>query len=74
MHLSNLQPGERARIEISSSQTALSQRIAAFGLMAGGIVEVTRIAPLGDPIAVLCSGTEIMLRKSEADCIRVNRL
>jgi len=74
MYLSNLRPGERARIAFLDTQTAIEQRIAAFGLMCGEIVEVTRIAPMGDPMAVWCAGTEIMLRKSEAGSIRVNRL
>jgi Fe2+ transport system protein FeoA len=45
-----------------------------MGIVAGTIVEVLRIAPLGDPIKIKAMGYKLSLRKSEAASIEVTPL
>jgi Fe2+ transport system protein FeoA len=42
-----------------------------MGLVNGAVVEVKRIAPLGDPIEFLVRGYSLSLRKSEAYAVHV---
>jgi Fe2+ transport system protein FeoA len=42
-----------------------------MGATRGTLVEVERVAPLGDPIEVRIRGYRLMLRKGEAERIQV---
>jgi len=42
-----------------------------LGIGADVIVKISKVAPLGDPIAVEVDGAQIVLRKSEAERILV---
>jgi len=70
LSLSELAKGERAVIESFTDYEA-SLKLMEMGCIPGEIVEVSRIAPLGDPIAILISGYQLSLRKSEAAAIKV---
>jgi len=43
-----------------------------MGCTPGEVIEIDRIAPLGDPIAVLVSGYLLSLRKADAATIMVS--
>jgi len=45
-----------------------------MGCIPGEKIMVTRIAPLGDPIAIWVSGYQLSMRKDEAATIRVRLL
>jgi len=47
------------------------RRIADMGVTPGAVIEVERVAPLGDPIEVKIRGYRLSLRKSEAAAIEV---
>jgi len=49
----------------------LSLKLLEMGCIPGELIEVIRIAPLGDPIAVSISGYMLSLRKDEAETIRI---
>jgi len=51
---------------------AVKRRIRDMGFTTGGVVEVLRIAPLGDPIEVRVKGFNLTLRKTEAADIEVS--
>ena len=72
--LNKLKPGERARIEKLSGSGAVARRIADMGVTKGSVVEVVRVAPLGDPVDVKIKGYHLSLRKEEAAGIAVTRL
>ncbi|NCA81336.1 MAG: metal-dependent transcriptional regulator [Opitutae bacterium] len=72
--LKELKPGDKARIEKLSGAGAVARRIADMGVTKGSVVEVIRIAPLGDPIDVKIKGYHLSLRKEEAAGIAVSRL
>jgi len=69
--LLTIKRGQQARITNIRAEQAIDQRIANFGVTKDSIVRLTRIAPLGDPIAIEVDGTQIVLRKSEASAIQV---
>ena len=72
--LKDLKPGEKGRIEKLSGEGAVKRRIADMGVTKGSLVEVIRVAPLGDPIDVKIKGYHLSLRKEEAAGIAVARL
>lgn len=49
----------------------LGRRLAAYGLVKGSSVRLSKIAPLGDPRSFLVNNTEISLRASEAKQIQI---
>lgn len=50
---------------------ALTRRLAAYGLVKGASVHLSKIAPLGDPRSFLVNGTELSLRSTEARQITI---
>lgn len=64
--LSELPPGQHARIETISGDPALVQRLYEFGLLEGETVESVALAPLGDPIEIRIGHTRLSLRLREA--------
>jgi ferrous iron transport protein A len=68
--LSNLKKGQKAMIE-SFTDFEVSLKLLEMGCIPGETIEVIRIAPLGDPIAVSVSGYMLSLRKDEAGAVRV---
>ena len=71
--LSELKKGQQAVIE-SFTDYDLSLKLLEMGCIPGETVEISRIAPLGDPIAISVSGYQLSLRKSEAATVRVKRI
>ena len=71
--LSELKKGQRAIID-SFTDYDLSLTLLEMGCLPGEIVELSRIAPLGDPIAISVSGYQLSLRKAEAATIKVKVL
>ncbi len=51
--------------------TELRSRLFALGVIPGAIVEVLRVAPLGDPMQLKVGGSFISIRKLEAAIITV---
>lgn len=49
----------------------LRNKLLVMGIVAGTIVKLDRIAPLGDPITVQILGFSLSLRRNEAECVRV---
>lgn len=47
----------------------MSVKLMEMGCLPGESVQVDRVAPLGDPIAVTISGYQLSLRKKEAATI-----
>ena len=71
--LRDLRPGERGTVTGYDSDAPPS-RLLEMGLLPGAVVEVVRLAPLGDPIDVKVRGYHLSLRKREAASIQVERL
>ena len=69
--LADLNPGDKAVIVTIAGSGGIRRRLLDMGATAGTLVEVERIAPLGDPIEVRIKGYHLSLRKEEAARIRV---
>jgi len=69
--LDQLKPGQKAHITRVGSTGPVRRRIADMGVVRGTVIEVVRIAPLGDPIEVKVKGYSLSLRKGEAATIAV---
>ena len=71
--LNTLVPGERAKIILISSPP-LCLALSKMGISKGNIIQLTEVAPLGDPIAIQANGTKISLRKKDASNIWIARV
>ncbi len=72
--LNELKPGEKGHIEKVAGAGPIRRRIADMGVIRGSLVEVVRVAPLGDPIDVRIKGYHLSLRKDEAASITVKKM
>lgn len=74
--LSNLKPGEKARVlELSRACRGAERRhLMDLGFVPGTEVEVEMMSPTGDPTAYRVRGTFIALRREQAVLIRVKAL
>jgi len=68
MKLSDLLPGVVGIVK-EFTDLEMSVKLMEMGCLPGEKVTVSRIAPLGDPIAINVSGYQLSLRKFEASTI-----
>ena len=68
--LSELKKGQKGLID-SFTDYDLSLKLLEMGCIPGEMIEVIRIAPLGDPIAISVAGYMLSLRKAEAATVRI---
>ena len=73
LSLDALAPGEQAKIILISS-APLCLALSKMGISKGNIIQLTEVAPLGDPIAIRANGTKISLRKKDASNIWIARV
>jgi ferrous iron transport protein A len=72
--LNILQPGERAIIAtLSALAPRVRQRLLELGMTRGSLVELVRVAPMGDPLEVAIKGYRLSLRRVEAEGILVRK-
>lgn len=72
MQLLDLHMGDKAKITgYREGSTLYRKRLLAMGLTPGTSFEVLRIAPFGDPIAILVRGIRLSLRKTEAAILAI---
>jgi Fe2+ transport system protein FeoA len=69
--LSSLQPGDRGRVKKVSGEGNLKRKLLDMGIIPGVVLEVVKLAPLGDPIEIKIRGYNLSLRKDEAGRISV---
>jgi DtxR family Mn-dependent transcriptional regulator len=72
--LRDLQPGGKGKVLKILSGGGVNKRIVEMGVTPGTVVEVERVAPLGDPIDIKVKGYHLSLRKEEAEGIEVEPL
>lgn len=69
--LSQLAPGQSARVSRIDGQPSVRQRLQEMGLIRGTHVRFVRVAPLGDPIEIRVRGYSLSLRRQEAELVIV---
>jgi len=72
--LKDLKPGEKGKIIKFLKKTQLVKRLSDLGATSNEIIEVKKIAPLGDPIDVEIRGFHISIRKEDAENILVEKV
>jgi len=69
--LRDVKPGQKCKVVKVRGRSEAGRRIVEMGVTPGSVIEVERIAPLGDPIDVKVKGYHLSLRKDEAEGIDV---
>jgi len=69
--LNQLRLKEKAKISRIHATGAIRKRIMDMGLTRGAVVEIKKVAPLGDPIEISVRNYTLALRRAEAGCIEV---
>ncbi|MFP4215779.1 MAG: DtxR family transcriptional regulator [Phycisphaerae bacterium] len=72
--LAEMKPGDKVAIVKIAGTGSIRRRLLDMGATAGTLVEVERVAPLGDPIEVKIKGYHLTLRKEEAERIEVKAI
>lgn len=73
LKLSDLKVGEEARVSEYPEMSEYCERLIRMGLIPGTTIRLERFAPLGDPVEIRFRGYALVLRPSEADCLRLER-
>lgn len=73
MRLADLDIGEEARVGEYPDENDYCQRLIRMGLIPGTIIRLERRAPLGDPVEIRFRGYALVLRPTEADCLRLEQ-
>jgi len=71
--LAVLHPGDFATIIAINAEEALHLRLLALGFRSGKQIKMIRKASFSGPLQVRIGTTDVMLRRSEAEKIKVNR-
>lgn len=72
--LKDLEPGQKGKVFKVNVPGEISKRIIEMGVTPGAVVEVERVAPLGDPVDIKVKGYHLSLRKDEAGGIDIELL
>jgi Fe2+ transport system protein FeoA len=72
--LSDLSPGQRAKIVKVGGHGRVRRRFMEMGLVRGETILVERVAPLGDPVEFFVKGYHLSLRRDDARYIQVRLL
>ena len=69
--LKELAPGQKGRVIKVTLPGDAGKRLLEMGLTPGSLIEMERVAPLGDPLEIKVKGYHLTLRKEEAAGIEV---
>lgn len=73
MSVYDLRPGQSARVTQVQAQGAIRQRLLDMGLLPRARIQVERVAPAGEPVWIRLQGTQLALRRREAEAVLVMR-
>lgn len=74
LRLRDMKPGQKGKVTAIGPNSAALRRMVEMGVTKGALVQLERIAPLGDPIEIKVMGYHLSLRREEADGIRIERI
>lgn len=73
--LADILPGNKVKItQHTGKNTQIRKRMLEMGLIPGTVVEMERLAPLGDPLEIRIKDYHLSLRKEEAALILVEKI
>jgi ferrous iron transport protein A len=67
----DLQVGQKGRIVQVNARGAVRQRLLDMGLLPDVPVRLERLAPTGDPLWISLQGSQIALRRKEAESVLI---
>lgn len=72
--LDTLLPGEKGTVgNLNTPTFEVRQRLLEMGLTRGTIIQVIRLAPLGDPMEISVRGYRLSLRRKEAQAVMIRK-
>ncbi|MHB8961804.1 MAG: FeoA family protein [Saccharofermentanales bacterium] len=74
MTLDKIKAGNSARITAIAGQGPLRRRLLDMGLTPRTIINVVKLAPMGDPMILALRGYELSIRKEDAGLIAVENI
>lgn len=75
MNIKELKIGDKVKVlGFSQGESTYRSKMLAMGLIPGVEFTIKRIAPLGDPLEIEVRGFSLILRKNEADVLKIEKL
>ena len=75
VNIKDLRIGQKAKIlGFALCAGEYRHRLLSMGLTPGTVIELIRIAPLGDPVQILVRGIMLSLRKAEASILKLEQV
>jgi len=71
MSVYDLKPGQHGNVTQVNAQGAIRQRLLDMGILPDVRIEVERVAPAGEPVWIKLQGTQLSLRRQEAEAVLV---
>ncbi len=71
LNLTEVDKGQKCIVVKLNRKGSATKRLVEMGISRGSVIEVERVAPLGDPIEVKVKGYHLSIRKEEAENIEV---
>lgn len=69
--LSDLNPGDVATVHSVVATGPIRRRLLEMGFVRGAELRVEKLAPMGDPMALVIKGYRLTIRREEGSCILV---
>jgi len=71
-HLSDLKRGQRCIVlDFHNNNAALRRHLLDMGITKGVVIEIKKIAPLGDPVDISLRGYELCIRRADMHSIDI---
>ena len=74
MTIKTASPGSRVIVQKLQGQGEVKRRLMDMGIIPGTVIQVQKVAPLGDPVEIKFKGYNLSLRWNEAETIVVEIL
>lgn len=75
LSIKDLQLGDQAKIlGFGPCESHYRQKLISMGLFSGTVIQLTGIAPLGDPLQIVARGSVLSLRKGEAHVLQLEKI
>jgi len=74
LKLEELSPGKKGKITKIKGKGGIQRRLLDMGVVPGEVIEIERVAPLGDPVKIKIKGYHLSLRKEEAEKVYVEEI
>lgn len=71
MTLKEVKPGMSVRVLVIRGEGPVKRRIMDMGITKGVVMEVRKVAPLGDPVEITVRGYELSVRRHDAEIVEV---